>query len=207
MYPLVRRALGAACAVTVTLGLTAGLAPSAYAEKLVREDARRDVIRFGISSGDESSIQRAPRAADPDIVRVTIDHRERFLLIRTRYAGLERRLGRLDLAVIRTSAGKRFEAGSWVNKRGKWQGETGLGTGPAGKDVACAGLRHHFDYAANVATWSIPRSCLGRPRWVRVGVGGSRGSFASVTFIDEAFRNGADLEATDLALSRRIWRG
>lgn len=204
MNPLVRRALGAACAATVTLSLAAGLAPSAYAEKLVRQDARHDVVKAAQSDAGET-LQPAPRAADPDIVRVAIDHRARVVLIRTKYVALDRRLVRVDALEIRTSAGKRFMAQSVVLKRGKWQGATSIGTATA--EVDCGGLRHRFDYEANVATWSIPRSCIGRPRWVRLGVGMGRGPWSGPAFIDDAFRKGIDPDNENLKLSRRIWKG
>lgn len=204
MSPLVRRALGAACAATVTLSLAAGLAPSAYAEKLVREDARRDVVKATQTDAGET-LQPAPRTTDPDIVRVAIDHRARVVLIRTKYAALDRRVVRIDALDIRTSAGKRFMAQSFVMKRGKWQGATSLGTGTA--EVDCPGMRHRFDYEANVATWSIPRSCLGRPRWVRLGVGMGRGPWSGPAFIDDAFRKGTNPDNENLVLSRRIWKG
>ncbi|WP_154402669.1 hypothetical protein [Nocardioides speluncae] len=203
MNPLVRRALGAGCAAIVTLGLTAGVAPSAYAEKLVRDDARRDVVR-AIESDAGETLQPAPRAADPDILRVAVDHRTTALLIRTKYAALDRRVVRTDALEIRTSAGKRFEALTFVHKRGQWQGRTAIGTGSAGVD--CPGLRHRFDYEANVATWTIPRSCIGRPRWVRVGVGTGRGTWDGPFFIDDAFRKGIASYNENLVLSRRIWK-
>lgn len=204
MNPLVRRALGAACATAVALGLTAGLAPAAYAEKLVRQDARHDVVK-GTESDAGETLQPAPRATDPDIVRVAIEHRAKVVLIRTKYAALNRRILRIDALEIRTSAGKRFEAGSFVQKRGKWQGMTSFGTGSA--EVDCDGLRHRFDYEANVTTWSIPRSCIGRPRWIRVGTGMGRGPWDGPFFIDDAFRKGIDPDNQNLTLSRRIWRG
>jgi hypothetical protein len=204
MNPLVRRALGTACAATVTLSLAVALAPSAYAEKVVHQDARRDVVKATQTDAGET-LRPAPRAADPDIVRVAIDHRAKVVLIRTKYAAVDRRILRIDALEIRTSAGKRFEAGSFVQQRGRWQGRTSLGTATA--EVDCTGLRHRFDYEANVTTWSIPRSCIGRPRWVRVGVGMGRGSWDGPFFIDDAFRKGIDPDNETLTLSRRIWKG
>lgn len=206
MYPLVRRALGAAGAVTVTLGLTAGLAPSAYAEKVVREDAPRDVVRLRLSD-DLPQTERAPRKADPDVRRVAMDHREHFLLLRVKYAGLDRRVWRGENVLLRTSGGRMFFAGTFVMQKGKWQGRTTLDDVDQENTLACRGLRHHFDYDADVATWSIPRSCLGSPRWVRVGVTVSRGLPRGPFYLDDAFRKGMDFAQPRLSLSRRIWKG
>lgn len=203
MNPLVRRALGTACAATVTLGLTAGLAPSAYAEKLVRTDPRHDVTK--ILSTTDDDVRPAPRASDPDIVRVAVDHRPRVLLVRTEYRALTRRVLRVDVIEIRTRSRQHFSATSVVARKGHWQGETFLEGRTAEGDIPCAGLRHRFDYANDVVTWTIPRSCIGRPRWVRVGIGAARGSESY--FIDDAFRRGFDPNNEDLVLSRRIWRG
>lgn len=205
MNPLVRRALGAACAVTVTLGMTAGLAPSAYAEKLVHQDARRDVTWF---DDGNATFDPAPRAQDPDIVRVTIDHRAGALLIRTKYAALNRRIFRIDSADIRTSGGKLFSGSVIVSRKGRWQGHANLiaaddASNPDSPEVQCRDLRHRFDYDANVSIWTIPRICIGRPKWVRVAVMGMRGASTSVYF-DDAFLKGYD---GGPGFSRRIWRG
>ena len=47
--------------------------------------------------------------------------------------------------------------------------ENGSLTDPrTGRDVDCAGYRWHADFATNDLVTSIPRSCIGRPDWVRV---------------------------------------
>jgi hypothetical protein len=36
--------------------------------------------------------------------------------------------------------------------------------------TGCPGMTHRINYATNVVRMRIPRSCLGRPRWVRVAL-------------------------------------
>jgi hypothetical protein len=69
--------------------------------------------------------------------------------------------------------------------------------------VTCSGMRHSFDYARNVATVSIPRSCLGKPSWVRIGTQHSWFDKAGVMSVDDAGRAGWS-ESDDVALSGRI---
>lgn len=187
--------------------LTAGVAPSAYADTLVREDAPRDVVRLELSGGGEPQIERAPRKFDPDVRRVAVDHRDRFLLVRVKYAGLDRRVWRGENVTVRTSGGRVLMAMAFVIEKGRWQGFTSLEDVDLENTPDCRALRHHFDYGANVGTWSIPRSCLGNPRWVRVGVSASRGAPRGPVYLDDAFRKGFDFDRPIESLSRRIWRG
>ncbi len=40
--------------------------------------------------------------------------------------------------------------------------------------MKCRGLSHHIDYTANTVTMSVPRSCLGRPGWIKAGAASVR---------------------------------
>jgi hypothetical protein len=37
-----------------------------------------------------------------------------------------------------------------------------------GGSARCSGMSHTIDYTRNKVTLTVPRSCLGRPRWVEV---------------------------------------
>lgn len=200
-----RTVLTTVAAAVCATALTAGLAPAAYAGKVVRHDARADVTWF---DDGNATFEPAPHAQDPDIVRVTIDHRAGALLIRTKYAALNYRVFRIDSADIRTSAGKLFSGSTIVSRKGRWQGHTDLiaaddASNPDSPEVECRDLRHRFDYDANVSIWTIPRICIGRPKWVRVAVMGMRGASTSV-YLDDAFRKGSDGMP---GFSDRVWRG
>lgn len=55
-----------------------------------------------------------------------------------------------------------------VRLRCEWRGISLLERGEA-EGVSCPTLDHNIDYGQNNARSSVPRSCLGRPTWVRIG--------------------------------------
>lgn len=206
MNLLVRRSATAIGAATIALGLTAGLAPSAYAEKVIRRDAAGDIHKTTWDSGRETDMP-ARNAAQPDIRRVVVRYQQNRLLIRVKHADLSQRTGRYDVLRVRTPKGGAF--GAWqVPKAGAWQGSGAFYRfDDPGKP--CAGVVHRFDYRHDVTTWSVPASCFGSPRWVRVGVSARwsppRTPEKHVLYGDSAFAKGDP--ATRNTLSRRIKRG
>jgi hypothetical protein len=66
---------------------------------------------------------------------------------------------------------------------GHWEGRVVV-TEPHGQVVACA-VTHRIDYDRNRVSLRVPRSCLGRAGWVRVGV---RTTVAGATYayVDDA---------------------
>ena len=52
---------------------------------------------------------------------------------------------------------------------GTWAGRHMLVDEEFGK-IRCPGLGHDIDYAAETVRIRIPRNCIGRPNWVRVGM-------------------------------------
>ena len=57
-----------------------------------------------------------------------------------------------------------------------------------GRRVKCHGLSTKVDYVGQRVTVSVPRSCLGRPRWVKVGIATVR--FADSILLDDAQTDG-----------------
>lgn len=196
--------------VAITLGLTAGLPPAAYAGRLVHQDARRDVSMGVTSAGVDPEKYRARWVADPDIRRLAIDYNRTRLLVRVKQAAMSYRLRRFDSILVIAADGRRYRGQAAVIDKGKWQGRVEFGPDRGGSQ--CSDARHRFDYANDVSIWNIPVSCLPRARWVRVGVAAVR--FAPrpqgqvTSFVDLGFRADArnDVPASAV-ISRRIWRG
>lgn len=196
-----RTALAATAAAVCVTALTAGLAPAAYAGKLVHEDARRDVVKMEFSTGGPKE-SPAPRRADPDILRITVDYRPNALIIRTKYAALERRVGRMEFAAIETRDGFYF-AQNMVMRRDRWQGWTILESGDEENLQPCAGAKHRYDYETNVSIWTIAPICVGRAPWVRLA-GASMHFRGETVFVDHAFAKGVPRRPP---FSARVWRG
>jgi hypothetical protein len=71
----------------------------------------------------------------------------------------------------------------------------------------CLGMTHRISYATNVVRMRIPRSCLGRPRWVRAAT--SSGLVSDADFNSDEFYvdKSTQRRGRNLTLTRRRYRG
>ncbi len=146
--------------------LTQGLATATAASMVVllgATAATADTARHGDRRHDVASEQgAAPRAADPDITRVTVRHGAHRLVIRVTARNVSRDTD-MGLSKVATPRG-RFNLFSVLD-------EPVTVIQPAGppREVRCPGLRTRRNVARDTVVVSVPRRCLGNPRWVRAG--------------------------------------
>ena len=182
---LVRSAVLVAASITATL-----LPTAAHADKYVRTDAPNDVVAFTGSTDTAAHDQ-----TNGDILRSTIRHRARKVVLTMRFSDLNGSGYTVYAYAIRTS--KTTRNVSLVTFPGHHSGKV-LMTTSRGKTVHCR-ISRSIDYTANTATVGVPRSCLGRPRWVKVGM-------AMVTSPTDKFETGfADDSGTNGDFSRPAW--
>lgn len=182
---LVRSALVVAAAMTVPLAPTA-----AHADKYVRADASGDVVSF-----TKSADTPAPAQVNGDVVRSTVRHKAKRVVLTMRFNDLDGSGYTVFAYSVRTSKMTRDVA--LVTFPGHHAGKVVMTT-PKGKKVRCR-LARSIDYTANTATVSIPRSCVGKPRWVKVGM-------AMVTSPNPDFTTGfADDSGTTGDFSQPKW--
>jgi len=158
----------AARVLAALLPATLLLPTAAHAEELVIDDAVADVVTVGPTEegqGDLANLVPTPDNLTADVVRTVVDHAERRLRVRVDLRELGRERQYFAVLSVRTPDGT-FEV------------ETDhLGRRPdadltrRGRRVECPRLRTVTDRASSRATVTVPASCLGDPRWVRVGVG------------------------------------
>jgi len=147
-----------------------------------------------------------------DITRVAIRHTNHRVIIRTNYRELTRSQGfRVLVGQIRTNEHVARDVVLIYDRDFAPKGEVVL-TRHNGDVVSC-GLGKTLDFTANVIEVRVPRTCLSRPRWVRVGVGHISMKFTEtrtggqiVTGIDDALRT-STTDDSDLTWSPRIRRG
>lgn len=197
--------------------LMAALAPAVlllptavHAEELTTEDAVADVVTVGPTEqgqDDLANLVPTPDNLSADVVRTVVDHDVRRLRVRVDLRELGRERQYFAVLRVRTPTGT-FEV------------ETEhLGRRPTaeltrrGRSVECPRLRTVSDRASSRATVTVPASCLGDPRWVRVGVGvavlttatSAEGVEEVVVLADDAHRTG---EIRDrIALGPQVRRG
>jgi hypothetical protein len=136
----------------------------AHAEKVVTEDAVGDVLSLG-DGEDLGEGVPAPDYAGVDVVRTAVAHGAQRLRVGVRFRNLERDPFQFTVIHVSTPQGG-YEL---VVERLGGKPITSLVRGR--KDVDCRGLKTKVDLGEETVTTSLPTSCLGAPRWVKVGVG------------------------------------
>lgn len=132
--------------------------PRHCAERVVTEDSGSDVV----SLVDDAP---APDYAGVDIIRTVVDHRPHRLRVSVGFRALER--DPFQFTVNRVSIGQ----GAYDITVERLGGKPIISMDRAGTTVDCQALKAKVNLATDVVTTSLPISCLGKPRWVQVGVG------------------------------------
>ncbi len=137
-----------------------------------RTDVSGDVVLLHPESDD---VKVEGDWTNGDITRLRAAHATHRVKARLKFRDLAKDVDHVRHSLrIRTDE-KTFDVYAFANK-GSWAGESLL---VANREMECRGLQHHIDYAEDTVRVSVPRSCLSRPKWVRVGAG-------TDSFIDEA---------------------
>ncbi|MDP3891553.1 hypothetical protein [Nocardioides sp.] len=182
----------------VTLAATALLVPTAaHAGKSVHRDAVGDVASF--TDGDES-FTTVPGQKVGDVVRSTGKHKGKRVSFSVKMRALPKTKHPHGVVTrIVTNKKTYFADMSRV---------PGLGNDVFltrnGKLIDCVGLRQKRSAKRNTLTVSVPRSCLGKPRWVRLG-GAVYWSPGNKTLVDESHRTSLQQDK-DIAVGPRIRR-
>lgn len=178
-------------ALVVMAGALVPLVPtSAHADKLVQNDALSDVVSYSFTGEDETATP-VPDRTEGDIAYSTIRHRARKVVLTMRFAELETGEEKYFYYAIRTGKMTRYVA--LLTGSGHWGGRVDMRTA-RGKKVSC-NVTRAIDYTANTATVRVPRKCLDRPRWVKVGMAlaafdGTADPSSATVFLDDARANG-----------------
>ncbi|HET7735972.1 MAG TPA: hypothetical protein VFK52_08370 [Nocardioidaceae bacterium] len=147
----------------------------------------------------------AGSARNTDLRRTVLVHAAKRLTVRSRYVDLvqPRRGETLTLAVrIRVDDGPKRNA-FVIAPRSAPYGRHRLVLERNDAAVRCDGMRHRISYARDVISLSIPRTCLGRPRWVQLMVVALDLRSSGAATIDDAASTGPEASTW----TRRLRRG
>jgi hypothetical protein len=187
------------------------LMPTAvHAAELTTEDAVADVVTVGPTEegeGDLANLVPTPDNLTVDVVRTVVDHDVRRLRVRVDLRELGRERQYFAVLSVRTPTGTFQVETQDLGRRPKAE------LTRRGRSVECPRLRSVSDRTSSRATVTIPASCLGDPRWVRVGVGvavlttatNAEGVEEVVVLADDAHRAG-DIRDR-IALGPKVRRG
>jgi len=148
-------------------------------------DAAHDVGRSVRDSSDHETITAAPGRTDGDVLRSVVRHRARSVLVELELASL-RRSGLAVGESLRIVTDRHVERDITVQLVPGTGRTTVYVEGRNGQDRPCPGITAKLDFAHATTSVSVPRSCLGRPDWVRVGVGAFKQTSESTYFFDDA---------------------
>ncbi len=156
-----------ASATAETPALTTSSAQRHHHEshRIVHRDARRDVVLV-----DQKTQTPTPAPDDraTDITKTLVDHGASRMVVHTRVRHLSRSGYRFLISEIRTSDGRHYELD--LDYSAHPIGARVSLVRSSGTDVSCPGATWTIKRSADRVDASIPNSCLGDPRWVRVGV-------------------------------------
>ncbi|MBO0844356.1 MAG: hypothetical protein J2P22_02930 [Nocardioides sp.] len=190
----VRHALRA----VTTAGLVAALAvpAAANASTFRHTDPAKDVQRITSTN----TVTNVPDNKTADVVHLQVAHTARHVRTTVRL----RELGRRWLFVSRLQTARRgFQV---IGRRTPGHRPTWTLARANGHPLTCDGLVGHQSPRASTITLTVPSSCIGVPRWVRVGAGFVVRTNNGAVFADDSQRT-RHATARHLTMSPRIHRG
>ena len=193
-------------AAAVGLALAASVVPAGAAaaedvtSRVILKDPSGDV--WAIGDGEHDGWAPAGDVPTADVVRAVVRHGRANVVVTMTFANLRRVEAQSYSAMVVTP--EQYGAAFVMAGPGRWRGRHMLVDGEFGR-VRCRGLRHSIDYRADRVEIAIPRRCIGRPAWVKVGMsnmifrGETEGEFLEIT--DHPHSNGPEH-----SLTKRIYR-
>lgn len=179
-----------ALALPVTVALTA---LPAQAAQITVKDAKGDVRVAGLADAEnQKKLRKAPKnkkVKDHDIVRTKFAHTRKRLVVQTKFRSLKgEKIVQVSTLGIKTP--KQTFAYQWVRSEvaGEQSTTSILTRAKGGKQVKCK-VRVANNVKKAVRTIKIPRTCLGKPKWVRVTSNATTGTMENLR-IDDALGKG-----------------
>lgn len=188
LRPSFRHAVSALLAAAALLVPVAAAAP-ASAEMTVVQDPRGDVWAATMSLVDEDfTVQRSDVQTNVDVRNVKIAHSARALKFWVRFVDLRRNQDMVAVDFMLRTPERRMLAMTVSFDRAT---DTML-LRRNGAMVGCRDLRVELQVPQDELELDIPRRCLGRPEWVKVG---GVTSTVDLGFIDELIETGEEPES------------
>lgn len=171
-------------AILVTAAAAVSLIPTAaHAKTYTSADQPNDVVILTLPGGTTAP---APERTEGDIVSSQVQHKARAVVLTMRYQELTAGQSAVHWYGIRT--GKLTRIVLMQADSSHVGGRVRLFK-PSGKPVRCH-VGHSIDYTTNTATVRVPRSCLGKPRWVKVAMQAGAPTPDGKVYVDDARSNG-----------------
>ncbi|MGY2877098.1 hypothetical protein ACVW00_004288 [Marmoricola sp. URHA0025 HA25] len=172
-------------------------APGTASAEIVRHrDPVGDVARSPVGA---NAYAPAPTQVQGDILSTRVSFARRAVWIRYRLQDLAM-TGNGNFHLVGITSDRRDRSVEIDAFPGHWEGSAVVTT-PRGLAVACA-VSYRIDYDRNRVSLRMPRTCLGRASWVRVGIRTTVAG-AKYAYVDDARATGY---SADLHYGRRVHR-
>lgn len=181
--PTMLRGLVAALTAAALLVPTA-----AHAGKSVHRDAVGDVVSLSIEDESEE-LTPAPDQKRGDVTRTVANHRAKRVVFKVKMRELPRRASMHGVSTRIVTKQRSYSLDIF---RVPGFGKDAILSTRRGKVIECEGLSHTRNDKRRTISFSVPRSCIGNPRWVRLGAGVFHMSNGTKAFVDESHRDGLD---------------
>lgn len=167
---------------------TVALAAPAHADRWTYDDAVGDVTHM-VETATSLSVETAPEQANGDITQTVIQHRGTKVVVELRTRTPITGAFGVNAAV--RTPDQRYLV---MSVRMPGMGGTHLMTLADKPDRRCKGLKRKLVAGKTAVRLTIPRSCIGDPRWVRVGAGLTTfGLFTGESYDDDGLRTASPL--------------
>lgn len=201
LLPCLVFVLIAAAGVGATSAAPAWSAPPPGADvvtRVVLEDGTGDV--WVIGDGDDEYVPAGDKPT-VDVTRAVASHRAHSVVVRMHVANLKKAGSQAFMAVYRTRDA--YGLVSVTTGPGTRSGRHLLVDGRFAR-IPCDGLTHDVDYEADLVSVRVPRSCLDRPAWVRLGLSNLLFANADGTF--QEFVDNPHNARSQGGTTPRLWR-
>ena len=164
------------------------LIPSAAtANSYVRPDAAKDVVKY--ATANSSSSTKVPDRTFGDVLSSSVGHGKRRVNMAMRADELTQ-TGDGATFLFRIGTKHKIRRLYIETSPGHWQGVGYfLRDTNSGDSLKCRGIGWSIDYGTDLVRASVPRKCLGKPKWVHVGMATATFEDPAI-FLDDAGTNG-----------------
>ena len=166
---MLRSTLTTGLVATALLAAVVGPATAASAQSASVTDSAGDVWQSILNPDtEEETFVAAGSLTNVDVLSTVVDHTRSSLEVTMTFSDLAKEGARPTPALV-----MRFDRGPAPGRRGRrldqleGQGHPAQGRQEQQRRVDVDGFTHKIDYTANTVAMSIPRSCLGTPRWIQ----------------------------------------
>ncbi len=147
--------------------LAVGVPAAASANSYVLPDPSGDVVKY--DNQQDNTATAVPLRTEGDVLSSGVTHGKKRVKMAMRVD---------ELAASGDGATFYFRIGTkkkirflYINTSpGEWAGVKSFKKGDSSKSARCRGINWSIDYVDDIITASVPRKCLGKPKWVHVGM-------------------------------------